>query len=158
MNTHIWMEPLIKVIGLKTSSMVKELKGGQMGLSMKDSTNMVKSTVEVFFTGLIIPDTKENFLTTTFKEKVLILGKMVENSLEIGSITRWRGREFLLGQMVDAMKEIIEMIRKKVMEYSLGQMADAIKDIGKMAISMDEACTFQQMARRKKENGLKENA
>lgn len=56
-----------------------ELKGGLMGLNMKANISMARNMEEVFFTGQIIQDTKENSKKITYKAKGLICGLMDES-------------------------------------------------------------------------------
>lgn len=51
-----------------------------MGLNMKVNISMERNMDEVFFTGQIIQDTKENSKKITFKAKGLICGLMDECS------------------------------------------------------------------------------
>lgn len=60
-NTHIQMEPNMKVIGLTINNMVRVEKNGLMELSTKAITNMVKKKDSVNFYGLIDPVMRVTF-------------------------------------------------------------------------------------------------
>jgi len=51
-----------------------------MGHNMKANISMARNMEEVFFTGQIIQDTKENSKKITYKAKGLICGQMDESS------------------------------------------------------------------------------
>lgn len=83
-------------------------------------------------------------------------GQMAESLKENGKTIKWKDMEFSHGQMEEDMRVSISMIRKKVKECSFGQMVENMMVIGKMENSMELVFIHQQLAKLRKENGMKE--
>ena len=78
--TVILMVQNMKATGLKISNMGKVLKPGPMGLVMKVTMSMARSTVSVDLLGLMVAHILGNLKKTIFKAMVLTIGQMVVSS------------------------------------------------------------------------------
>ena len=94
---------------------------------------MVKKMDMDFFNGQMDQSLKDTLDRTKLKEKELIFGLIRSNILVIGKIIKWKDKVYLLGQMVEGiynsnlvMLESIKMIKNMVLENFAGLMAENI--------------------------------
>ena len=94
---------------------------------------MVKKMDMDFFNGQMDQSLKDTLDRTKLKEKELIFGLIRSNILGIGKIIKWKDKVYLLGQMVEGiynsnlvMLESIKMIKNMVLENFAGLMVENI--------------------------------
>jgi len=126
----IQMELVMKVTGMRTNSMVRELKHGQMMLNIQGVTKMERRMDMVNLCGQMDLPTKGSSLITIYTVKEYIHGQISENSTVSGLIIKCMDKEFSRGLMVECTKESIRMIRNKDLVYLLGQMEGNTKGNG----------------------------
>ena len=102
------------------NSMERELKSGQMEISMKDNTLKGKNKEWACLLGWMEPLTQGIFLKIIFMELEPTFGVMEENTLESGRTISAAEMEFSYGQMDENMKVNTLTIKKKDMEFTYG--------------------------------------
>ncbi len=95
--TSIRMEPSMRVIGKKISSMDMEKKHGQMELAMKENIEKEKKTAMGNSFGQTAQHTTESSLTTIFMGREFTHGQTADSTMASGKTTRCMAKAFSPG-------------------------------------------------------------
>ena len=100
---HISMltRPNMLVNGKMISNMVKVLKPGQMAHATKVSTSLARRVVKVIIIGVMVQNSMEIGKTTQSADVVLTSGRMEGSMLVTGKIIAWMVMASILGLMVE---------------------------------------------------------
>ena len=156
-NTTTQMEPDMRDIGLRTSSMVKAKRSGQTMPATRENTKTVRSMDVVNSCGLTDRLTPVISLRTIFMDWESTHGQMAENMMVNGRTTRWTVKVSSHGQMAVNTKVNTSTIKKKDKESSLGQTDANTTVIGRTASSTERVFTIQAKEKLKWVNGQKVN-
>ena len=91
------------VNGKMTCSMVKVLKAGQMAQSMLEATSSARRVAKASIIGLMVLNLKEIGSITQSADVESTNGKMEDSTLVTGKTTAWMVMVFIPGLMVEAM-------------------------------------------------------
>jgi hypothetical protein len=153
----ISMEPAMKAIGRKISSMVKGMNHGPMELAMKECILKAKSMDKANLHGLTAVHIKENLMRITLRAKAYINGLTVEYMKVNGRTIRWRAMVSSSGPMVVSMKENIWTTRRKEGASFTGLMGASTMASGRMESNMVSAFIHLHRVRLRKANGVRVN-
>ena len=153
--TAILTEQNTKEIGLRISSMVRELRLGQTVQNMTVFTFMERNMDLEGLLGRMEVRTMGSLKRTIYKDRALTTGLMEGCSSAPGSITKWKVPELSRGLMAGSTRANMSMIRKRVRAPSTGPTAENTKEAGATANSTATASTPLLVAKSNRASGMR---
>jgi hypothetical protein len=154
---NIWMGLNMKVIGKKINKTEEASRGGQTEQVTKEIMCKVKKMEKVFSHGRTAVFTMASLLTIIFMAVASISGLMDVSMRVLGKPIKWMEKEFFHGPTGEFILENTLTIKRKGTAVSNGLTAENTSEHGTMGSNMEEAPMCQQMGKRSKASGAKEN-
>ena len=154
--TDIPMALFTRESGSRTNSMVRELKVGQTGQGMRETSEMEKRMAKAHFTLRTGVYLQASFLPTKLQGGAVTCGLTANHTPGSGFKTKCTARAISSGRTANRTSGLLSLTSAKDKVFFIGKTVECTTDSGRMANSTEKAFLSRETARSAKEYGRRE--